>query len=287
MERIEEILNRKALPLQQMFDLSGKVAIVTGGAQGLGLAIVDRLSEAGAQVIIADKNASTGQKAVEDMKAKGRKVDFIQTDVRLPVDSKRAVKTTVEKYGNLDILVNNAGVFPFIPTLDMTEDEWNFVVDTDLKGTFFFCQAAANAMIAKKIAGRIINIASVAGLNTELPIMMLAHYYAAKGGVVRLTQALAKEFLQYGINVNCVCPGSMLNMDAGAGVESRGMTEEKAQLLATQGGYNLSTVDEVARVVFIFATSIVDQVRGVSVAVDGGTLLMHIEKFLPPLPANT
>lgn len=163
----------------------------------------------------------------------------------------------------------------------MTEAEWDLVLDTDLKGTFFFSQAAAKAMIEKGKGGKIVNIASIGGFGSELPITMLAHYNSAKAGVINLTRVLGKEFNQYRINVNCVCPGAMdPNPDGGSGVPSRGLTQEKYELLM-KGGYAVSTLDEVARVALILATPFADKMQGASVVVDGGTLLMHIDKFMP------
>jgi NAD(P)-dependent dehydrogenase (short-subunit alcohol dehydrogenase family) len=268
------------LTIQQLLDLSGKVAIVTGGARGLGLAIVNRLCEAGAAVMIADQLDKQGQKAATDLKAKGYKVEFIKIDVRIPADAKTTVDATLEKFGRLDILVNDAGVWDFESSLSMPESEWDRVIDTNYKGTFFFTQAAAKAMIEQIQAGKmrnakIVNIASAGGISAVTPFGCMTHYFTSKAAVIHMTKVLVKEFFKQNIQINAICPGNMSTagtMESGAKADKKLTKEQTATLL--KGGLPILKPDEVARVVLLYATALGDRITGTALPVDGGTLAL-------------
>lgn len=185
--------------------LKRKVALVTGGASGLGYTVVNRLCEAGAKVVIASRKEERGMRAVNDFKEKGYDVSWVKTDVTKVDDCYHAVDFTAKTYGSLDILVANAAGWSSYSYLDCPESVFDRVVDTDLKGAYFTGQAAARYMVANKVKGKIVFISSAAHMG-EGPscIGMNTYYIAAKAGVAAMTKGIAGELKQYGISVNCV-----------------------------------------------------------------------------------
>ena len=175
----------------QLFDLTGKAAIVTGGAMGLGQAIALRLAQAGASVMITDINIEAARQVVAEIKGSGGTAMATYADAASISDARKAVKTIVKEFGRLDILVNNAGIFSFTPALQMSEETWDRTLNINLKGMFFYSQVAAQHMIKAGHGGKIVNMASMDGLHPTR--VELSHYNASKGGVITLTKALARE----------------------------------------------------------------------------------------------
>jgi len=185
-------------------DLTGRIAVVTGGAQGIGRAIVERLLKSGAAVAIWDRDLSLARKTVEELKAAGRTAAFA-VDVRSYGDVERARDETQKAFGRIDILVNNAGIAgPNVSTWDYPLDAWREVMAINLDGPFHCCRAIAPLMLAQNY-GRIVNIASIAGKegNPNAPA-----YSASKAGVIALTKSLGKELASYDISVNCLTPAA-------------------------------------------------------------------------------
>jgi 3-oxoacyl-[acyl-carrier protein] reductase len=185
-------------------DLSGRFAVVTGGAQGIGRAIVERFLESGATVAIWDRDLPLAQKTAGELKSKG-KAAAIAVDVTQYKDVERARDDTVKAFGRIDILVNNAGIAgPNVPTWDYPLDAWRQVMSVNLDGPFHCCRAIAPLMIAQNY-GRVVNIASVAGKegNPNAPA-----YSASKAGIISLTKSLAKETADKDISVNCITPAA-------------------------------------------------------------------------------
>ena len=261
-----------AVPMAEMLDLTGKTAIVTGGARGLGFCVVNRLTEAGARVMIVDIAVEFAQAAVEHFTGLGRDVRFELADIRDLAAVQRAVDATVEAFGGIDILVNNAAFWRVTKFLDMTEATWDAVVDTGLKGTVFFTQAVARRMVEQGRGGRIVNVASIAGVSMESSYGMLVPYVAAKSGLVGVSQSLARELKPLGITINCVLPGGM--MSPGAVHSSLDITPELREAMGEPGQAPVTDPDEVARVVFMLATPVSDFMHGATVVVDGGARLM-------------
>jgi 2-deoxy-D-gluconate 3-dehydrogenase len=266
-----------AIPtIAHLFDLSGKGAIVTGGAQGIGQAIAFRLSEAGAAVMIADLDLETANGTVEQIRSKQGRAEAVLADARSSEDAKKVVQAAVEAFGSLDILVNNAGIFPLVPLLDATEELWDQVIDINLKGAFLYSQAAAQVMTHAGRGGKIINLASVDALH---PNGMAAHYNASKGGVLMLTKALALELAPHRILVNAVSPGGIMT----PGTEK--VRENLIQAMGTTrealiGGWvqrvplgRMGEPDDIARVVLFVASAAADYMTGENILVDGGYLL--------------
>lgn len=261
---------KNAKPMDEILDLSGKVAIVTGGARGLGFCIVNRLCEAGASVVIADIAVEFAKAAVEFFSTKNYPVKFIETDVRYLAQIQAAVDFTVEEFGKIDILVNNAAIWQMSRFLDLTEEMWDDIIDTDLKGTAFFTQAAVRQMVQQGQGGKIVNVASVAGLSMESSYGLLAPYVAAKSGVVGISQSLARELKPLGITINCVLPGGMLS----PGAMHSAPSPELRELMKDQPTAPVTDPDEVARVVYMMTTGISDYMHGATVVADGGARLM-------------
>jgi len=188
---------------KRMFDLTGKVAIVTGTSRGLGQYFGRALARAGADLVITSRNISSLDKFKEEIESMGRKALPVELDVRDYDSIQRMVEKAYEEYGKIDILVNNAGCNIRKPALDITWDDWNTVLDTNLRGAFFVAQAVARKMIPR-LYGRIINIGSVTSVFGYAGI---TPYCASRGGVKQMTMSLADEWGRYGITVNCLAPG--------------------------------------------------------------------------------
>ena len=261
--------------IAELFDLSGKGAIVTGAGMGIGRAIAYRLSEAGASVMIADIDLDAANKTVERIKARDGKAQAILANTRNIADAQKVAEATVDAFGSLDIMVNNAGIYPLSPALDTSEELWDRTLDINLKGVFFFCQAAAREMTKAERGGKIINIASIDAVH---PMGEVSHYNASKGGVLSLTKALALEWGPHKIHVNAVAPGSVWT----PGTEkTRVAREAKGQgvedlLNKFMGRMPLGRPgepDDIAKVVLFFASAASDYITGTMLLVDGGYLL--------------
>jgi gluconate 5-dehydrogenase len=186
-----------------LFDLTGRVAMVTGTSRGLGQYLGRALARAGADLVITSRDAATLAPFQREIESLGRRALPLALDVRDPGSIQRAVAAAVAHYGKIDILVNNAGCNVRKPALDVTWDDWNLVLDTNLRGTFFVAQAVAQHMIGRRY-GRIINIGSV---TCVAGYAGLAPYGASRGGVKQLTMSLADDWGVHGITVNCLAPG--------------------------------------------------------------------------------
>jgi 2-dehydro-3-deoxy-D-gluconate 5-dehydrogenase len=252
--------------IAQLFDLTGKAAIVTGGAMGIGQGIALRLAEAGAGVMITDINLEAATNTVNQIRSKGGKAEAIKADASSVADAKRTVQETVRAFGRLDIIVNNAGIYPFAPALQMTEELWDKVLDINLKGLFFYSQAAAQEMMNEGHGGKIINIASIDALH---PTGNLVHYDASKGGVVMVTKALALELGPHNITVNAIAPGGIQTPGASGPVTS---DEFLQAFIARIPLRRIGVPDDIAKVVFFLASGASDYMTGSLVVADGGVL---------------
>jgi 3-oxoacyl-[acyl-carrier protein] reductase len=188
--------------------LRDKVAIITGGGQGLGRAFAEKFAEEGAKVVIADKSDDTPQNVVNDIVSRGQEAVAFKTDVTNEESTIELSRQVIEKYGHIDILVNNAAFFSGIkvkPIEEMTLDEWDIVMDVNLKGLFLSCKSVIPQMKAQK-SGKIINISSATFFMGK-PFYI--HYVTSKAGVIGFTRALSREVGDWNINVNCITPGYM------------------------------------------------------------------------------
>lgn len=268
-ERTAGLRNLK--PMNDILDLTGKTAIVTGGAMGLGSCVVSRLAEAGANVVIADIAEEYAEKAIEFFGTKDYNVKFIKTDVRKVDQIKAAVDFTVREFGSIDILVNDAvGSYMHRTLEELTEDVWAESMDTNLKGTVFFVKEVAAVMEKQGLGGKIVNIASVAGLSGD-PGPVCFDYVASKAGVIAVTRSLARAMKPIGVNINCVIPGGMMTPGAINSDMSDASKEVRAKM--NMPPTPVSDPDEVARAVFMLTTQVSDYMQGAYITVDGGAVL--------------
>ncbi|MHB8860047.1 MAG: SDR family NAD(P)-dependent oxidoreductase [Thermoleophilia bacterium] len=250
--------------IQELFDLSGKTAIVTGGAVGIGAGIAYRLSEAGANVVIADIDPDKAEKTSQQLPGSGIAV---RTDVSKEEDVANMVRKAVDAFGGLDVMVNNAGIYPMKPSLDMTVDEWERVLDINLRGAFLCAREAARRMIAQDRGGRLINIASIDSVHPSFPGLLA--YDASKGGMMMLTKSLAIELAAYGILVNAIGPGGIRTPGA-----TGGASEEQSQAFAQRIPLKrLGEPDDIGIVALFLASDASAYMTGSFVVVDGGMLV--------------
>lgn len=193
----------KAAANQALFDLSGRVAIVTGTSRGLGQGFARALAKAGADLVLTSRKRGSLSAFEAEIKALGRRAISLELDVRSQESIERMASAAEDAFGHLDILVNNAGCNVRKSALDVTWDDWNLILDTNLRGSFFVAQAVARRMIPRRY-GRIINIGSV---TTVAGYAGLGPYGASRGGIRQLTMSLADDWGPHGITVNCLAPG--------------------------------------------------------------------------------
>ncbi len=192
--------------MKALFDLAGRVAIVTGGSVGLGRQMAEGLAEMGAHLVLCARKKERCLETAEKLQQLGVQVLALGCDVKDPASISEVVDATLKHFGRIDILINNAGTSWGAPTEEMTLAQWNKVVETNLTGTFLFSQAAGKVMIAQR-RGKIINIASIAGLRGSPPELSAIGYTSSKGGVIAFTRDLAWKWGRHGIRVNAIAPG--------------------------------------------------------------------------------
>ena len=196
-----------ARTIQQLFDLQGKTALVTGGSRGLGLQMAHALGEAGARIMLSSRKAADLEEATAELQAAGIDARWIAADCAKEADIERLGRETLERMGDIDILVNNAGATWGAPAEDHPLDAWDKVMNLNVRGYFLLSQyVAKHSMIARK-RGSILNVASIAGLGGNPVGMQTIAYNTSKGAVINFTRALAGEWGRYGIRVNAICPG--------------------------------------------------------------------------------
>ncbi|KKS87767.1 MAG: short-chain dehydrogenase/reductase SDR, 3-oxoacyl-[acyl-carrier protein] reductase, partial [Parcubacteria group bacterium GW2011_GWC1_43_11] len=191
-----------------MFDLKDKIALITGARRGMGKSHAIALASQGAKVAVTDIDEKECQAVADEIKSKGGEAAAFKLDVSNKAEVDAVFDKVVKQYGRLDILVNNAGIYQPKPALEITEEDWDKMIDIDLKGEFLCAQRAAKEM-AKNKWGRIINIASIASGGVGVGIAGGCHYTAAKGGVIGMTETMAVEWAPLGINVNAIGPGAI------------------------------------------------------------------------------
>ncbi len=242
-----------------MSRLATKVAIVTGAASGIGLGIAQLFIQEGAEVIFSDIN-KTG-KATAD--AAGKKAVFIECDISNTESVKNLVARTLEVFGTIDILINNAGILYQKPISETSDEEWNAVINTNLKGPFLLTREVL-PIFEKHGKGKIVNIASIAGI---IGYENLSAYCASKGGIIAMTRSLALEFAPKKINVNCICPGAIKTGMTKAIEENEMML--KQTLMSVPAGLMGDPID-IANAALYLASDESDYVTGSSIVVDGG-----------------
>ena len=251
-----------------MFDLTNKVALVTGARRGMGKAHSIALAKQGAKVVVTDINKEECDLVVDEIKSFGGEAVAFKLDVSNAAEVNQVFDEVVKQYGRLDILVNNAGIFQPKLALELTEEEWDKTININLKGEFLCAQRAAKEM-AKNNWGRIINIASVASGGVGVGISGGAHYTASKGGIIGMTETLADEWASLGINVNAIGPGAI---DTPMTSTSQIPEEAMKAMLAGVPLKRIGKPEEVSAAVVFLASEEASYVTGATFYVDGGWL---------------
>ncbi|MFQ5994685.1 MAG: SDR family NAD(P)-dependent oxidoreductase [Acidiferrobacterales bacterium] len=262
---IDTEITPKPPAVQNLLDLADKVAIVTGSSGGIGTGIARRFAEAGASVVAHYyRNRDAAEAIVRAIDTYGGEACPVQADVTKRVDVEQLLARALEAFGRVDILVNNAGVYPLASVIEMTDDSWRTVIDTNLSGVSLCTQVIARHMIGQGAGGAIVNIASIEG---EMPAPMHSHYSAAKAGVLMHTNAAARELGIHGIRVNAVSPGLIwrdgLERDWPDGIR-------RYREAAPLGRLGLS--DDVADACLFLASPAARWITGASLRVDGGVM---------------
>ncbi len=255
-----------ARSVQQLFDLSGKTALVSGGSRGLGLQMAHALGEAGARIMLSSRKAEELEQAVAELQDSGIDARWIAADCAAEADIHRLVEQTLQRMGDIDILVNNAGASWGAPAEDHSVTAWDKVMDLNVRGYFLLSQAVArHSMIARR-SGRIINVASIAGLNGNPSYMKTIAYNTSKGAVLNFTRALAAEWGAYNITVNAICPGFFPSKMTAGLLASVG-EEKMAQAAPLQ---RLGDDEDLKGICLLFASDAGKHITGQWLAVDGG-----------------
>ena len=251
--------------VQQLFDLSGKTALVTGGSRGLGLQMAQALGEAGARIMLTSRKAADLEEALATLQAQGIDTRWVAADCAKEADIHRLVDETLQRMGDIDILVNNAGASWGAPAEDHPIEAWDKVMNLNIRGYFLLSQAVGKRSMIGRKSGSIINLASIAGLGGNPVEMQTIAYNTSKGAVLNFTRALAGEWGRYGIRVNTICPGFFPSKMANGLLEVIGPKLVEGTPLGRLGD------DEGLKgLTLLFASDAGKHITGQHMAVDGG-----------------
>jgi glucose 1-dehydrogenase len=252
--------------------LKDKVSIITGATMGIGLACAEEFAREGSKVVLVGRSQELGEKAAAEIRANGGDAIFIRCDVSKYDQIQNLVKKTIEHYGRIDVVVNNAGVNHSANFFDISEEDWDWVMSVDLKGTFMLSQAAARVMVEQKIPGVIINMTSVMAV---LALADQVPYCAAKGGANQLTKAMALALSDYGIRVNAIGPGPVLTDLMKRVVHNK---DKEAELLARLPLGRIAECREIATVAVFLASDDSSFFTGQCVYPDGGRMIQAFSR---------
>ena len=250
--------------IRNLFDLTAKTAIVTGGSRGIGKEMAEGLAEAGANLVLCARRAEWLDETVEEFRGREFKVEGMLCDVSKPADVEAVVSATVQKFGAVDVLVNNAGVSWGSMPEDMPLERWQQVLDVNLTGCFLFAQAAGREML-KQGSGSIINIASISGLTSSANGPFYAGYVASKAGLIGLTRELAASWGRKGIRVNAIAPGFFHSRLADAAIDLYERSIQENNVIPRVGNEG-----ELKGVAVFLASEASSYITGQTIAVDGG-----------------
>jgi NAD(P)-dependent dehydrogenase (short-subunit alcohol dehydrogenase family) len=256
--------------IHQLFDLSGRTALVTGGSRGLGLQMAHALGEAGARIMLSSRKADDLEQAVADLQAAGIDARWIAADCAVEADLRRLADQTLERMGRIDILVNNAGASWAGPAQDYPVAAWDKVMNLNIRGYFILSQHVAKHWMIPNSGGRILNIASISGLGANPPDMPMIAYNTSKGAVVNFTRALASEWGRHKINVNALCPGFFPSKLSAGALKVFG--EEALASHAPLG--RLGDDEDLKGVTLLLASDAGKHITGQYLAIDGGVSIV-------------
>lgn len=262
-------------PVSSLLDLSGRKAIVTGGAMGLGFGVAKRLAEAGADVLISDINEAALDKAVERMSGKGYQVETRVVDSSREQDNVELFEYARNHFGGVDILVNNAGVYPVSSVVDMSLEELRRVLSTNVESTFIATREAGRMMIDQKRGGVIVNLSSLEGLRVSFPGM--SHYGASKAAIIGQTRHAALELGPHKIRVVAIAPGGIMTEGVKANIDNvdgADVDEFLKEMAANIPLGSFGHPDDIARVVLFLVSDAASYITGTTVLIDGGAMLV-------------
>lgn len=255
-----------ARSIQKLFDLSGKAALITGGSRGLGLQVAHALGEAGAKVMLSARKADELEHAAAELKAAGIDAQWLAANCADEGETRHLADETLKRLGAIDILVNNAGASWGAPAEEHPVSAWDKVMNLNVRGYFILSQQVANICMIPKKAGRIINMASIAGLNGNPPGMQTLAYNTSKTAVIGFTRTLAAEWGKYGITVNAICPGFFRTKMAGGLIDMLGEDKMKAGVPLGRLGDD----EDLKGLAVLYASDAAKHITGQWMAVDGG-----------------
>ena len=257
-------------PVQQLFDLSGQTALVTGGSRGLGLQIAQALGEAGAKIVLTSRKAADLEEASADLQAHGIDTRWIAADASEPTEVQRVVREAMERIGQIDILVNNAGATWGAPMAEHPLEAWDKVMNLNVRSVFLFSQAVGKASMLPRRRGRILNIASIAGLAGSHEMAFIA-YATSKGAVVNFTRQLAGEWGSFGITVNALAPGFFPSKMTQGTLAALGVDK----LASAAPLRRIGDDDDLKGAALLFCSAAGKHITGQILAVDGGLSAVH------------
>ena len=243
--------------------LKGKVSLVTGATKGLGYGKAASLAEAGSDLVIVSRNQDDCDRVASELGQDGRKVLPVSADLRSLSSIDDLVNRATEQYGRIDVLVNNAGAAVTVPPEDITEKDWDYIMDLNLKGAFFTCQAVGRQMM-KQGSGKIINIASIFGLVGDPNILS---YCASKGGLIMLTKSLALARARHNIQVNAIAPAYIQT-----GMNKDILKKEKVHkyIMKNTPAQRMGNIEDLTGMILLLASPGSDYITGAAIAIDGG-----------------
>jgi NAD(P)-dependent dehydrogenase (short-subunit alcohol dehydrogenase family) len=253
-----------------LFSLKGQVALVTGGSRGLGLQMAEALGEAGAKIMLTARKADELEAAVADLQAKGIDARWVAADSSNPADIQRVVSDTVERLGPIDVLINNAGATWGAPAEDHPLEAWDKVMNLNVRSLFLYAQAVAKACMLPRQQGRIVNVASIAGLAGSTEVKFVA-YASSKAAAINLTRQLAAEWGPHNINVNALAPGFFPSKMTRGTLQTLGEEAIAAQAPLRRIGGD----DDLKGAVLLLSSAAGRHITGQVLAVDGGVSAVH------------
>ncbi len=252
-------------PVTTLFDLSGKTALVTGGSRGLGFQIAESLGEAGARIMITSRKPEELEGAAAQLTSSGIDVQWVAADVSQPAEIHRVCDTAMSAFGHIDVLVNNAGATWAMPAEEHSLEAWDKIMGLNVRSVFLMSQAIANACMIERRQGRIINVASIAGLAGSTEARLIA-YGTSKGAIVNFTRTLAAEWGRYGINVNAIAPGFFPSKMTHGLIDALGEDNMTSKVPLQRLGDD----DDLKGAVVLFASAAGKHITGQILPIDGG-----------------